>query len=65
MKEIIIDGMSCGHCVRAVEEAIGTVPDAKGATVEMGKARLDVSDEALERVKAAIEEEGYAVTAVH
>jgi copper ion binding protein len=67
-KQINIEGMSCGHCVRHVEEAlkevagVGTVQvnlQGKNAVVE---ANDSVTDEAL---KAAVEEAGYDVTGIN
>lgn len=56
-----ITGMSCGHCVRAVRQAI----EGAGATalvVEVGKAEIEYPD-VLRRdtIVSAIEEEGYQV----
>ncbi len=66
-KLVLIEGMSCGHCVRHVEEAlkelagiVGVVVDLKGknAVVEMSQ---DVSDG---QIKEAIEEAGYDVVEI-
>ncbi|MBZ4647289.1 MAG: copper chaperone [Petroclostridium sp.] len=66
-KKIYIEGMSCGHCVSHVKEAlkeingVGSVSvslEGKFATVELTD---EVSDNAL---KAAIEEAGYEVTKI-
>ncbi|MGQ0650501.1 MAG: heavy-metal-associated domain-containing protein [Gemmatimonadaceae bacterium] len=39
-----VAGMSCGHCVRAVEEALGEVPGTRVESVEIGRATLRVDD---------------------
>ncbi|MEA4849232.1 MAG: copper ion binding protein [Clostridiaceae bacterium] len=66
-KRINIEGMSCGHCVKHVEGALGEVPgvakvdvnlEGKYAIVELEK---EVADAVL---KEAVEEAGYDVTAV-
>lgn len=68
MKKLVsIEGMSCGHCVRHVEEAlkelegvVEVVVDLKGkhAVVELNQ---DLSDE---QIKGAIEEAGYDVVEI-
>ena len=61
-KTIQIEGMSCHHCVHAVQKALDAVEDVSVEHVEIGSATIDVVDEAdLSRVKQAIEEEGYSV----
>lgn len=61
--ELSIEGMTCGHCVRAVEEALNEIPGVTRVQVEMGHARVEaegsVTREALVR---AVEEEEYRVT---
>jgi copper chaperone len=60
--ELKVAGMTCGHCVRAVTEAIRAKDPA--ASVEVSLADGVVRAEtALTRaaVAAAIEEEGYSV----
>ena len=62
--ELKVAGMNCGHCVRAVTEAIRAKDPA--ATVEVslerGVVRAETSLAAAE-VAAAIAEEGYKVAA--
>lgn len=65
MVTLHVDGMDCGHCVRAVTDAITEA--APGTTVEVdletGLATIGGPDDLpLDRIKAAIEEEGYTVT---
>lgn len=66
-KQINIEGMSCGHCVKHVEGALSEVSgvikvdvnlEGKYAIVELEK---EVSDSEL---KNAVEEVGYDVAAV-
>ena len=61
MKELEIEGMTCKHCVTAVERAIGTVPGAKLTEVSIGSAKVDGDRTALEGIRKAIEKEGYHV----
>ena len=58
-----IEGMSCDHCVRAVREALADVSGAVVESVEVGRAVVDAGPEApRERLVAAVEAAGYAVT---
>ena len=63
MTELKIEGMSCGHCVAAVREAIAGVPEAGVGDVRIGSARIEGPPGVIDRVRAAIEEEGYRVVA--
>ncbi|CAM4112725.1 copper ion binding protein [Saccharibacillus endophyticus] len=58
-----VEGMSCNHCVKAVEGAVKEA-GAQG-TVDLGAKTVDVSyDEAtvsLDAIKAAIEDQGYDI----
>ncbi|QDH21669.1 copper ion binding protein [Saccharibacillus brassicae] len=58
-----VEGMSCNHCVKAVEGAVQEV-GAQG-TVDLNAKTVDISyDEAavsLDAIKSAIEEQGYDV----
>ncbi len=61
-KTIEIDGMSCHHCVRAIESALHSLEGVSVEAVEIGSATIDVNgDEDLRRVKDSIEQEGYTV----
>ena len=46
MREVTlkVSGMSCSHCVRAVEEALGDVPGATVESVVIGRATVQVDD---------------------
>lgn len=55
-----IDGMSCGHCVRAVSEALAAVPSVRVRSVAVGSADLEATDpNAATDAIAALEEAGY------
>lgn len=57
-----VKGMSCGHCVKAVENAVrGAAPQATVA-VDLAAGTVRADGIALEAAKAAIEEAGYEVT---
>jgi copper chaperone len=57
-----IEGMSCEHCVKAVQAALKNVPGVKETRVEVGKAVV-VSDGPISRdaVSNAVADEGYSV----
>jgi copper chaperone CopZ len=64
--EVTIDGMSCGHCVSAVQTALKAIPGVELDAVEVGRARFGVSsDQALADAREAIEDEGYLVLEVN
>lgn len=55
-----IDGMSCLHCVRRVTTALGKVPGVHVGEVAVGRARVEVPDDASAgAVVAALERAGY------
>ncbi len=46
MKDVVlkVDGMSCGHCVRAVEGALRSVAGATVQRVEIGRASVALTE---------------------
>lgn len=60
-----IDGMSCAHCVGAVERALGAVPGVAAESVTIGAATVsyDPSVATPEGILAAVTGAGYAATA--
>lgn len=58
-----IDGMSCGHCVAAVDQAVAGVAGVSDKKVEIGSATVTYDETVTtpEKIKAAITEEGYEV----
>lgn len=60
---ISIDGMSCGHCVKTVRQALESVQGVQVRSVEIGRAVVDLDETVVEaeRVAEAIEERGFAV----
>lgn len=60
--ELTIEGMSCGHCVRAVKEALKAVPGVAKVEVQLepGAAQVQAGSEVtFETLAAAVKEEGY------
>lgn len=61
-KEFKIEGMSCGHCVMAVNKELSKL-ELEDKQVEIGSAKVsfDESKTNEQQVKDAIEEAGYKV----
>lgn len=61
--DLHITGMSCQHCVRAVQQALAAVPDVTTEDVEIGRARVryDPADVDPAALRDAVEEAGYEI----
>lgn len=60
-----IEGMSCGHCLNAVNQALAGVPGAKVGTVRIGRAEVEVPESVTsDDLVTAVEAAGYAVALV-
>jgi copper chaperone CopZ len=59
-----ISGMTCEHCVRAVENALNAIPGiAARVSLEEKLARIEAEPGIdIERLVHAVEEEGYSAT---
>ena len=67
MKKILkVEGMSCGHCEKAVKEALREVQGVNNVDVDLASKLVSVEGENLEDniLKAAIEEAGYEVVEI-
>jgi copper chaperone len=59
-----VQGMSCGHCERAVTQAVQSVDPAAEVRVDLGSGKVEVqSAQPREAIAHAIAEEGYTVAA--
>jgi copper chaperone len=60
--------ISCEHCQRAIEGAVGALPGVSSVAVQIAPKQVtvvyDPGTVTLERIKEVMEEEGYPVTAV-
>lgn len=57
-----VAGMTCGHCVAAVNEEVGQIDGVTDVDVDLASGRLTVVSESPldhESVRAAVEEAGY------
>ena len=61
-----VEGMTCGHCVIAVEENVNRIPGVKTAVVDLDAGNVaieyDASIVGLKRITAMIEDQGFDVT---
>lgn len=59
MTDLTIEGMTCGHCKKAVEDALRSVEGVTSVEVDLeaGRARVEGGD--VGRMIAAVSEEGY------
>jgi copper chaperone len=62
--ELSLQGMSCGHCVKAVQSALASVSGIAKAEVAVGSASLSFDEAVVSRedIVKAIQEEGFQVT---
>ncbi|MEX3775339.1 heavy-metal-associated domain-containing protein [Pseudomonas sp. MYb118] len=62
MQVFNVQGMSCGHCVKAITQALQAVDPAASVRVDLAAKEVGVeSNLTAEQVIAAISEEGYEV----
>lgn len=67
MKQTLVNvqGMTCGHCVKAVESNVGNMVGVSAVKVHLDNGEVDITfDEtkiSLEQIKDEIEEQGYDV----
>lgn len=57
-----VQGMTCGHCEKAVQQAIRQIDPQAQVQIDRPQGRVAVNSmAAADALKAAIREEGYAV----
>ncbi|HHW36925.1 MAG TPA: copper chaperone CopZ [Bacillales bacterium] len=60
-----VQGMSCGHCVKAVEGSVGQLEGVSQVTVKLAEKQVEItfneSQVTLETIKETIEDQGYDV----
>lgn len=63
MTTLAITGMTCGHCEKAVEEALSSVQGVESVAVDLEAGRAVVVGSADESdLVSAVEEEGYGAS---
>lgn len=66
MHELNITGMTCGHCQKAVEQALQSVPGTERVEVDLASGRAVVEGPAdLQTLLRVVENEGYQATVAH
>ncbi len=66
MLKLKIEGMTCGHCVIHVKQALAKVPGVEGpvdVSLERGEA-IVTGNPALDALLAAVDDEGYRATLI-
>lgn len=60
-----VSGMSCGHCVKAIEGSVGELKGVSLVKVHLENGTVDVefnsADVTLETIKETIDDQGYDV----
>ncbi|MEH7378920.1 copper chaperone CopZ [Bacillus sp. JJ1533] len=60
-----VQGMSCGHCVKAVEGSVGKLEGVDQVNVKLDEALVEIafneSKVSLDTIKETIEDQGYDV----
>lgn len=60
-----VEGMSCSHCSNAVTKAVGALDGVSGVQVTLEKKTVAVTFDpnklAVDKIKSAIEDQGYDV----
>jgi copper chaperone len=62
---ITVAGMTCGHCVTAVEGEIGKLPGVTGVRVDLPSGQVRITADPLPdraALSAAVDEAGYELT---
>lgn len=62
MTDLTVSGMTCGHCKKAVEEALSSVDGVTSVDVDLDAGRAKVEGGNLDALLAAVAEEGYTAT---
>lgn len=62
---LTVEGMSCGHCVKAVEESVGKLTGVESVSVNLDAGTVQVSHDAAavdrKSIEDTIEDQGYDV----
>lgn len=62
-KILLVDGMTCGHCEKAVKNSLGELDGVSLVEVDLDNKKVEVQGENLQDnlIKEAVEEAGYEV----
>ncbi|WNS74935.1 copper chaperone CopZ [Bacillus sp. DTU_2020_1000418_1_SI_GHA_SEK_038] len=60
-----VAGMSCGHCVKAVEGSVGELAGVESVKVDLKNGKVDIefnsSEVTVDKIKETIDDQGYDV----
>lgn len=60
-----VQGMSCGHCVKAVEGSVGKLEGVESVAVSLENSQVEVKYDGakvtIDEIKEAIDDQGYDV----
>ena len=60
-----VEGMSCGHCVKAVEGSVGALNGVSSVKVDLENKKVDVkfnqTEVSVDKIKETIDDQGYDV----
>ena len=60
-----VQGMSCGHCVKAIEGSVGKLEGVSSVQVNLQENKVDVEYDitqvSIEKIKETIDDQGYDV----
>ncbi|RFU66127.1 copper chaperone CopZ [Bacillus sp. V59.32b] len=60
-----VSGMTCGHCVKAVEGSVGKLEGVENVKVDLENGKVDVKFNAnvatIDKIKETIDDQGYEV----
>ncbi|SFB13313.1 MULTISPECIES: copper chaperone CopZ [unclassified Bacillus (in: firmicutes)] len=63
--DLKVNGMSCGHCVKAIEGSVGKLSGVANVKVDLQGARVSVqyneNEVTIDRIKETIDDQGYDV----
>jgi Cu+-exporting ATPase len=59
-----IEGMSCGHCLNAVNRALSAIPDVRVDAIRIGRADVSYDERTTDpsQLEAAVADAGYRAT---
>ncbi len=65
-KQLTIEGMSCHHCVMAVQKELNKIPGIRIEDVKIGNARVEYDEHQVgfETFKRAVEQAGYKLASI-
>ena len=60
-----VENMTCGHCEKAIKQAIANADQNAQVTVDLTTKKVDVETTlSLEQVQGVLKEEGYTATVI-